>query len=297
MPSHASRLLSLACTAALSLIHLGASAAAQEAPYIVTYDHHLEEPGSLEIEAYSTAGVPHAPIAGYIAPWVEFEYGVKAWWTAEFYLDGQSTWRDSTIFTGWRLENRFRPLAREHRINPVLYFEYENTSEADKIRKEVVGHSEETDESNAILSAEHSHEIEGKLILSGASHDWNIAGNFIIEKNLSESEATEFGYALAVSRPLSRMAAGRDCHFCPENFVAGVELYGGLGNTEHFGFTDTAQYIAPVIAWQVTDNATLHFSPGFGLTRGSEHSLIRFGYSYEIRGFRDAVASLFRSKK
>ena len=43
----------------------------------------------------------------------------------EFYLEGQSTRGDSTIFTGWRLENRFRSLAREHPINPVLYLEYE----------------------------------------------------------------------------------------------------------------------------------------------------------------------------
>ena len=28
---------------------------AQESPYIVTYDHYLEEPGSLEVEYFSTA--------------------------------------------------------------------------------------------------------------------------------------------------------------------------------------------------------------------------------------------------
>jgi len=30
--------------------------AAQEGPYIVTYDHYLEEPGSLEVEYFSTFG-------------------------------------------------------------------------------------------------------------------------------------------------------------------------------------------------------------------------------------------------
>jgi hypothetical protein len=32
---------------------------AQESPYIVTYDHYLEEPGSLEIEYFSTFGTQH----------------------------------------------------------------------------------------------------------------------------------------------------------------------------------------------------------------------------------------------
>ena len=63
---------------------------------------------------------------------IEFEYGVTAWWTTEFYLDGQMTQHDSTIFTGYRWENRFRPLVREHWIDPVIYIEFENTS-ADKV--------------------------------------------------------------------------------------------------------------------------------------------------------------------
>jgi hypothetical protein len=285
----------IACVALGMMFVRGA--VAQEAPYFVTYDHHLEEPGSLEIEAFSTAGVTRAPQPGYIAPWLEFEYGVKAWWTSELYLEGQSTWGDSTIFTGWRLENRFRPLAREHRINPVLYLEYENVNEASRIQKEIVGHAGDSPESNAELRQTHAHELEGKLILSGTAHDWNITGNFMLERNLSEDEGTEFGYALAISRPLARIASGRECRFCRENFTAGLELYGGLGSTERFGFAETAHYLAPVIAWRLSDNMTLHFSPGFGLTHVSEPALIRFGYSYEIRGFRDMVSSLFGSKK
>ena len=38
----------------------------------------------------------------------------------------RSPQHDSTIFTGYRWENRFRPLLREHWINPVLYIEFEN---------------------------------------------------------------------------------------------------------------------------------------------------------------------------
>ena len=276
---------------------LALAAPAQERPYFVTYDHHLEEPGNLEIATASTVRVPREGQPAYVAPWVEIEYGVMTRWTIELYLEGISTRNDSTIWTGWRFENRFRPLRREHWINPILYFEYESINEASGIQKEVVGNAEISDESNADLRREHAHELEAKLILSSTYHDWNIAENFIVEKNLSEDEGFEFGYAFGVYRPLSSLASGRNCRFCRENFTAGAEVYGGLGSTNGFGFKDTAHYFAPVISWQVSDNSTLRFSPAIGLTDVSARSLIRFGYSYEIRGFGDRVARLFGAQR
>src|SRR5205807_2976853 len=138
--------------------------------------------------------------------------------------------------------NRFRPLAREHWINPVLYLEYENINEASRIRKEIVGAAPELNGSNAELRATQAHELETKLILSSTAHNWNISENFIVEKNLTENEGFEFGYALAVARPLATLASGKNCRFCRENFIAGVELYGGLGTTQGFGLHDTAHY-------------------------------------------------------
>ena len=71
---------------------------------------------------------------------IEFEYGLKGWWTTEVYLGGQTTRNDSTIYNGFRWENRVRPLLREHFINPVLYLEYENLNEADRSLLEITGH-------------------------------------------------------------------------------------------------------------------------------------------------------------
>ena len=269
---------------------------AQESPYFVTYDHHLEEPGNLEIATSSTMGVPRSGQRFYFAPYAEFEYGVTGRWTSELYLEGQSTAGDSAVFTGWRWENRFRPLAREHWINPVLYLEYEGINEASRIQKEIVGNAPGFGEPNSELSQTHAHELETKLILSSNFHDWNLAENFIVEKNLSQNEGFEFGYSLGVSRPLASLASGTKCRFCRENFSAGVELYGGLGSTAGFGFHDTAHYLAPVIAWQVSDNATLRFSPAIGLTHQSNPVLLRFGYSYEVRGFGSKLAQLFGGK-
>src|SRR5512146_414809 len=269
--------------------------AQEDAPYFVTYDHHLEEPGNLELEMNSTTGVPRSGQRAFYAPFAEVQYGINRWWTSELYLEGQSTAGDSTIFTGWRLESRFRPLAAEHRVNPVFYLEYENINEASRIEKEIVGHAPLDFEPNSELRQEHAHELEAKLILSSDVHGWNIAENFIVEHNLSENEGFEFGYAFATSRRLTNSISPHPCRFCRENFVAGLELYGGVGSTQSFGLQQTAHYAAPVLAWALSDQSTLRFSPAVGLTRYSNPVLLRVGYSYEIRGFRNKLRRLFRS--
>ena len=288
------RLIARGCARLLLLI--SASAGAQESPYFVTYDHHLEEPGNLEIAGSSALGTPRPGQRLFFAPYSEFEYGVTGRWTAEFYLEGQATSGDSAVFTGWRLESRFRPFAREHRINPVLYLEYESLNEATRINKEVVGHAELSGEPNAELADKSAHELEGKLILSSTVRDWNLAGNFIAEKNLSAAEGFEFGYAAGASRALAKIASGADCRWCRENFSAGIEMYGGLGGTHDLSLHSTAHYLAPVIRWQVTDNSSLSFSPAIGLSGVSNPLLLRFGYSYEIQAFGRKVAALLGGK-
>jgi hypothetical protein len=282
---------------ALLLLLASVASVAQESPFFVTYDHHLEEPGNLDVEVSSATDIPRTGQKFYFAPWTEFEYGVTARWTSELYVEGQSTWQDSTIFTGWRLENRFRPVKREHWINPVLYLEYENLNEGSRIQKEIVGGGQDIGSSNAELRRIPAHELETKLILSSDLHDWNLSENFVVEKNLSKGEGFQFGYAFGVSRPLATLASGAECRFCRENFSAGIEVYGGLGSTLGFGLHDTPHYAAPVIAWLVSDNTTLRFSPGIGLTHASSPVLFRFGFSYEIQGAGSRVARLFKGQR
>ena len=267
---------------------------AQENPYIVAYDHNLEEPGSLEVEYFSTYGTQRGG-PGFHGFWSEFEYGATAWWTTEFYLDGQSTFGESTIFTGFRWENRFRPLKNEHFINPVLYVEFEDTNEADKILKEVEGHDVESDYAvpNAIARAEKGREMELKLILSRNYKGWNFTENTLAVKNLS-NEPWEFGYALGVSRPLAQKGAAHRCNFCPQHFIAGVEMYGGLGDRYSFGLHDTSHYLAPGLAWNLPSGWTFRVEPTFGLNDQSHQFLMRWGISYEFSGFGQTVASLFR---
>jgi hypothetical protein len=228
---------------------------------------------------------------------MELEYGVTGRWTSELYLEGQGTVGDSAVFTGWRLENRFRLLKREHPINPVLYLEYESTSEATRIQKEIVGGGADVTSPNSELQPRKNHELEGKLILSSTVHDWNVAGNFIAEKNVSRGEGFEFGYSFGVARPLATLVSGVPCRLCRENFLAGIEFYGGLGSTQDgFSVHDTPHYVAPVLSWQISENGSLRFSPGVALTHDGSPVLLRFGYSYEIRGFGSAVAQWLGGK-
>src|SRR5579862_4822992 len=169
--------LTLAIFLFLFVTALGAEA--QERPYFITYSHEMEEPGNLDIELFNVSGKP--PNANrFLGSNIEFEYGVKTWWTTEFYLDGQMTQHDSTIFTGYRWENRFRPLFREHWINPVIYVEFENTSD-DKALREVVGHDGNPDfeDPNSVARLDKEREIETKLILGSNYKGWNISENII----------------------------------------------------------------------------------------------------------------------
>ena len=270
---------------------------AQENPYIVAYDHYMEEPGNLEIEYFSTYGTQRGG-NDFHAFWAEIECGATAWWTTELYLDGQTTFNDSTVFTGVKWENRFRVLKREHLINPVLYVEYEHKSEADKILKEGEGHDVEADflTPNAEARKEHINEMELKLILSSTYKGWNFTENTLAAKDLSNSP-WEFGYALGASRPLGLKASATRCTFCPQNFVAGVEMYGGLGDRHSFGLHDTSHYLAPVLAWNMPSGWTLRVSPGFGLNDNSHQFLMRWGVAREITGFGSLVSRLFGGHK
>jgi hypothetical protein len=284
-------------TSALSLLVLvtvvSLEAQAQERPFFVTYNHQMEEPDSLEIAVNPVFGTQRGGGA-FLASWIEFEYGVKGWWTTEFYLDGQGTRNDSTVLTGIRWENRFRLERLEHRINPVLYVEFERINEADKTLLDVVGHDVEADHSvpNDQARRVSKKEVEIKLLLSSNFRGFNVAENIIAEKNLSNGP-WEFGYALGISRPLALAASPDPCRFCPENFVLGVEMFGGLGDAHGLGLKDTSHYIAPVLAWNLPSGVALRVSPTFGLNGNSHRFLLRFGVSYEMPGLGRRLRRIF----
>lgn len=281
------------CT--IILLFAATYARAQEPPYFVTYSQVLEEPGNLELALKSLAAAPKDANAFY-SPTVELEYGATSWWTTEVYLQGQATANDSTIFTGFRWENRFRLIPRELPVNPLLYVEYEDVNAADKSLMEITGHHtiDDLQLNNAQTRNEIERSMEMKLILSSYFKSWNISENFIAEKAMNESEPWEFGYALGVARPLSNYAGSHNCAFCRQNLTAGGEMYGGLGTSDGFGLKATSHYIGPSLGLDLQGRfPSVAFSPQFGLNDNSVGVLWRFKVSYEIQQFRD----LFWRKK
>ena len=276
-----------------AILGLGTILHAQEKPYFVTYSTDLEEPGNLEIALKGLTASPK-DANPFVSPTIEIEYGATAWWTTEVYAQGQATENDSTVFTGFRWENRFKPLPREYWVTPVIYVEYERVSNADKSILEVTGHDSisrfqvNNGQSHGIIETS----IESKLILSSNFKGWNASENFIAEKNLS-NEPWEFGYALGVARPLTLKAGPHRCYLCLQNFDAGAELYGGLGDRYSFGLKQTSQYAGPTFDYRTPAGVTYSFAPQFGLNDNSIGVLWRFKVSYEVQQLRD----LFRRSK
>jgi hypothetical protein len=273
----------------------GSSPCWAEHPFFVTYTTQMEEVRTLEIESRNVAGNPKGGNA-FVGSLLEFEYGATPWWTTEFYLDGQTTRNESTIFTGYRWENRFRLLPREHWITLVLYVEYENLSLADKTLTEVVGHDVVADlrVPNGKIRAITERELELKLLLTTYHRGWSISENFISEKVLNSSESWQFGYAFGAFRPLGLKAKPNRCSFCPENFLAGAEVYGGLGTARRFGLNRTSHYLGPCLGWDAGHGVFVKISPNFGLTGTSARFLIRFGIAFEFEGFGHSVRNVFR---
>jgi len=257
----------------------------------------MEDPRELEIE---TKNVTSRPGRGnrFLGGVLEFEYGATSWWTTEFYLDGQTTANENTLFTGYRWENRFRLVPEKHWINPVLYLEYENINGADKSLLTVVGHDgiDDLNEPASEARRETEREIEGKLILDSSFKGWTLAENLIVEKDVRHGPY-EFGYAVGLYRPLGGANRAGRCNLCLSKIQAGVEMYGGLGTNSSFGLQNTSHYFAPVVSWTLSHGIMLKFSPNFGLTDTSAGFLMRFGASAEVEDFGGAIAKLFRGRR
>lgn len=176
--------------------------------------------------------------------------------------------------------------------------EFENLNGADKIMKEVEGHDVEAGylTPNGLSRQEKVREMEFKLILSRNYKGWNFTQNTIATKNLS-NEPWEFGYALGASRALTLKGAAHRCNFCRQHFMAGVEMYGGLGDRYSFGLNDTSHYLGAGLAWSLPSGWTFKIEPTFGLNGQSHQFLLRGGAAYEIPGFGSMISSLFKGRE
>ena len=98
----------------------------------VLYNHHTEEKGETEVNAFSDFSRGAAGDPRYWAQLIEIERAVTDRWTAAVYFDWQKTDGEPYHFGGWRIENRYRLFEYGAFLNPVLYVEYENLKPARK---------------------------------------------------------------------------------------------------------------------------------------------------------------------
>lgn len=277
------------------LVAVCPEANAFEDPYFVTDHHHLHEAGNLAIANYSVLGAPKNGNE-FIGSQMELEYRITKWWATQVQFDGQTTWDDSTIFTGYSWTNKFKLFPDNHVVNAALVISWEDGNEADKCIAEIEGHGSEDDFSlpNSVTRKIHEHEVEMKLIVSRDYKGWNFAGNIMAAK--PQADSWEFGYSFGTSRPLSAADKDEHCMFCRRSISAGLEFYGGMGDAHAFGLQNTPQYLGPEMAWKLSERLAVKAGPHFGLTPTSQHVLVHFGVVYDIPDFNKRMAELFHGR-
>ena len=263
-----------------------------EDPYFVTDHHHLPEAGNLAISNYSVLGTPKSG-NGFLGSQMEFEYRIAKWWATQVQFDGQTTWNDSTIFTGYSWTNKFKLYPSNRWLNSAFVISWEDGNAADKSLAEIEGHGTEEDFalSNSVTKKIHEHEVEMKLIVSRDYKGWNFAWNFMTAKSLAAGP-WKWGYSLGTNRPLSAADGNGHCVFCRRSMSAGLEFYGGLGDSSSFGPQRTPQYLGPEMSWKLSERAAVKAGPHFGLTPASQHVLMHFAVVYEIPHFNKSVRKI-----
>ena len=290
------------CVAYLALAFLlsGAADAGNGANFVL-YDHHLAKKGETEINLYNDVSNIGSGEEDYAAQLVEFEHGVTGYWTTAFYLEGDHVDGEEYEFGGWRFENRLRLFEEATILNPVLYAEYEDVKSAHRYLLTVAGRTdaaEEEEEGETELREEAEEEIERaletRLILGHDFSDrFNVAFNWINETNVKTGK-WEFGYAAGLNYVFYEAGASegdKAPEVAPagdwglEKLTLGVELYGGLGDSQ-LGMTldpnNTEQYLGVNLLGEWENH--LHFGIGgaFGLTDDSENAILRLTAGYEF---------------
>ncbi len=208
----------------------------------------------------------------YTAQMIEFELGITDRWTSEFMVESQESGTNAYLFTGFRLENRYRFFEYGTFLNPVIYVEYEDLSEKTKYMMEVSGREDATEH---IRARPRERVMETRLILGqDISEQVDLAFNWLNESDL-DTGVTSFGYAVGI---------GYKPGFTGRNTKLSLELYGGLGNSEDGVTADgavTQHYLAPNFLipfgrWMVK------FGGAIGLTNVSD-DLVRLAIAYNFQ--------------
>lgn len=222
------------------------------------------------------------------------EYGVTNRLTAGFMAEGQKIRGLPATFGGVRFNAYYQLFPRDHWLHATLYGEFEDLNQASLYKMEVSGFGvSDLTEPLGVARNLPAHTFEQRFI---AYHDWgpvNFTFNFVSELDL-QTDNNAFGYVWGASRRPDwdgmrdmdgmggNMAAPPT--FSARRFGYGVEMMGGLGDTQRFGFFwhREQQYLGPVLSYSLARHLRFRLEPTFGLSDASDRFVLRMGFDYTI---------------
>lgn len=265
-------------------VPLGSIARAGNDANFVLYDHHTAKQGETEVNLYSDTASPGSDEPSYYAQLMELEHGLTDYWTVALHLEGVKVQDEDYQFGGVLLESRLRLFEYGTFLNPVLYAEYEDLTSAHRYLHAVTGRTDGIDGGGGERT------LETRLILGqDLTSRFNVAFNWINETNVITGK-WEFGYATGLNYVFYDAGTNSE-DFAPpggwdlEKLTLGVELYGGMGDSE-LGLTidpgHTEQYLGVNLFSEWSNH--LHFGVGgaFGLTKDSQNEILRLTAGYEF---------------
>ncbi len=228
------------------------------------------------------------------------EYGVTNRLSVGFMAEGQKINGLPNTFGGVRFNTYYQLFPHDHLLHLTLYAEYEDLDQASLYKMEVSGFGvSDLTEPLHVARNLPAHTLEQRII---TYHNWgrlNATFNFISEFDL-ENHNDYFGYVWGLFRQpcwdaMSAMAGMSGTNGMRSKPIApprlssrrlgyGVEMMGGLGDTQQFGFFwhREQQYLGPVFSYSLAPNWRFRLEPTFGLSSVSDHFVLRMGLDYTI---------------
>ncbi len=219
------------------------------------------------------------------------EYGLTERWTIGLMTEGQKIANQSVTYGGMRLNTYIHVIEDEQYLNLTLYGEYEDLNGAALYKMEVAGFgSGDLTETLSLARQTRVRTFEQRVIFYYDVDRLNLTFNFIRETALQSPHKNDYGFALGLFfrptklRGATEAMAGMTATptFSFDRLGYGVEYIGALGDDQRFGFDWNAQqqYLGAVLNYDLSSGWSLRLEPAFGLSKVSDHFVLRTGVAY-----------------
>lgn len=223
------------------------------------------------------------------------EYGITNRWTAGFMAEGQRINGLPDTFGGLRFNTYYQLFPHDRLLHFTLYAEFEDLNQASLYKMEVSGFGGQ----NLTLPLQVARNRAARTLEERAVvyHDWgrlNLTFNFVSETDLDHL-GNNFGYAWGLFRQpawnaMSKINAGESATpspFSPRRVGYGVEMMGGLGDMNQFGFDwpREPQYLGPVFSYALSPDWRFRLESTFGLSDVSDRFVLRMALDCSINDF------------